>query len=52
MRPMVRRLEVALELAKKDKIAFEVKMQNKHERARSSSSGCESSRPTRPRRRA
>ena len=32
MRPMLRRLEVALELAKKDKIAFEVKMQNKQER--------------------
>ena len=33
MRPMLRRLEVALELAKKDKTAFEVKMQNKQERA-------------------
>ena len=32
MRPMLRRLEVALELAKKDKTAFEVKMQNKQER--------------------
>ena len=32
IRPMVRRLEVALELAKKDKTAFEVKMQNKQER--------------------
>ena len=29
MRPMVRRLEVALELAKKDKVAFEAKMQDK-----------------------
>ena len=33
MRPMVRRLEVALELAKKDKVAFEVKMQDKAQRA-------------------
>ncbi len=33
MRPMVRRLEVALELAKKDKVSFENKMQNKQERA-------------------
>jgi type II secretory pathway component GspD/PulD (secretin) len=33
MRPMVRRLEVALELAKKDKIAFEAKMQEKGQRA-------------------
>ncbi len=33
MRPMVRRLEIALELAKKDKVAFEVKMQNKQQRA-------------------
>ena len=33
MRPMVRRLEVALELAKKDKVAFEVKMQDKKQRA-------------------
>ncbi|MGA7497566.1 MAG: hypothetical protein WBX00_12640, partial [Isosphaeraceae bacterium] len=33
MRPMLRRLEVALELAKKDKTAFEVKMRNKQERA-------------------
>ena len=32
-RPMVRRLEVALELAKKDKVAFEVKMQDKKQRA-------------------
>src|SRR3954468_3511112 len=30
--PMVRRLEVALELAKKDKVAFEVKMQDKKQR--------------------
>jgi type II secretory pathway component GspD/PulD (secretin)/uncharacterized protein YigA (DUF484 family) len=33
MRPMVRRLEVALELAKKDKVAFEAKMQDKTQRA-------------------
>src|SRR5262249_17359581 len=33
MRPMIRRLEVALELAKKDKLAFEVKMQDKKQRA-------------------
>ena len=33
MRPMVRRLEVAIELAKKDKVAFEVKMQDKQQRA-------------------
>ena len=33
MRPMVRRLEVALELAKKDKLVFEVKMQDKQQRA-------------------
>ena len=33
MRPMVRRLEVAVELAKKDKVAFEVKMQDKQQRA-------------------
>jgi type II secretory pathway component GspD/PulD (secretin) len=33
MRPMVRRLEVALELAKKDKVAFEAKMQDKKQRA-------------------
>ena len=32
-RPMVRRLEVAIELAKKDKVAFEVKMQDKQLRA-------------------
>jgi hypothetical protein len=32
MRPMVRRLEVAIELAKKDKVAFEVKMQDKKQR--------------------
>ncbi|WP_250846819.1 type II secretory pathway, component PulD [Aquisphaera insulae] len=32
-KPMVRRLEVALELAKKDKVAFEVKMQDKTQRA-------------------
>jgi len=32
MRPMVRRLEVALELAKKDKLAFEVKMLDKRQR--------------------
>ncbi len=32
-RPMVRRLEVALELAKKDKIVFEAKMQDKKLRA-------------------
>ncbi|MGC8641376.1 MAG: type II secretory pathway, component PulD, partial [Isosphaeraceae bacterium] len=33
MRPMVRRLEVALELANKDKVAFEAKMQDKAQRA-------------------
>src|SRR5262249_54192224 len=33
MRPMVRRLEVAVELAKKDKVAFEAKMQDKQHRA-------------------
>ncbi len=32
-RPMMRRLEVATELAKKDKVAFEVKMQDKQLRA-------------------
>ena len=32
-RPMVRRLEVAIELAKKDKVAFEAKMQDKQLRA-------------------
>ncbi len=32
-RPMVRRLEVAIELAKKDKIVFEAKMQDKKLRA-------------------
>ena len=32
-RPMVRRLEVALELAKKDKVAFDAKMQDKAYRA-------------------
>jgi type II secretory pathway component GspD/PulD (secretin) len=33
IRPMVRRLEVALELAKKDKVAFDVKMQDNNYRA-------------------
>ncbi|HEX8199402.1 MAG TPA: type II secretory pathway, component PulD, partial [Isosphaeraceae bacterium] len=32
-RTMVRRLEVAIELAKKDKVAFEAKMQDKRQRA-------------------
>ena len=32
-RTMIRRLEVAIELAKKDKVAFDIKMQDKSERA-------------------
>ena len=48
---MIRRLEVAIELAKKDKVAFDAKMKDKNvPRPRSSTSGSGSSRPTRPRR--
>ena len=49
-RTMTRRLEVAIELAKKDKVAFDAKMKDKDARPRSSTSGSGSSRPTRPRR--
>ena len=50
-RTMARRLEVAIELAKKDKVAFDVKMQDKTAAGRDrASSGSASSRPTRPRR--